>query len=132
MDTVNFRKGNALLDRHGHVAIIKFIGEDDVHAMTKNILTGLPLEPIHLRSSIFLRTGAQNIDDTWYYDYVTHGIKFMEVDGYWYPTLIMHPEMSNENHVEINLNRIEYFHELQNLILTLFHKELEFTENDLY
>lgn len=47
------------------------------------------------------------------------------VRDYYYPTLHKEPEFSSEVEQVIGLNRIQYVHELQNLIFTLQGLELE-------
>ena len=43
-------------------------------------------------------------------------------DGYFYPQIFQDPEMSNESEQAICLTRLDFIHELQNLIYTLFKK----------
>lgn len=93
------------------------------------------INPIPITAEILLANGFVPIlGDTFakYINGVTHVLQIMSADG-WYPLIVQAPEMSHETAQCIDLNKIEFIHQLQNLIYVLSGKEWEVkikTSND--
>ena len=55
----------------------------------------------------------------------THYFELIAAHGYWYPVYAQVPEMSYEDEHRVNINRIQFVHDLQNLFFALTERELE-------
>jgi len=55
----------------------------------------------------------------YYLDLQSHYLEIIPSNGYWYPVIAQVPEMSHEEEQRVSINRIEFVHELQNLIYVL-------------
>lgn len=74
--------------------------------------------PIKLNIYWFNKFDAQIVGDSYiiYKEDGTLCIKFIESEGYYYPHIIQIAEMSSVQENMIALNRIEFVHQLQNLL----------------
>ena len=85
------------------------------------------IKGISITEDWLINFGFQNYH-CWEYRWVTGGLQLIETNGYWYPAVFSHPEMSHEDDQCVSLNRIKYVHELQNLFFAITGKELELKE----
>lgn len=69
--------------------------------------------------------GFQYSDGNYWVNLITHYLDLMPSKELWYPTYVQIPEFSSEEEQRVNLNAIQYVHELQNLYFTLTGVELQ-------
>lgn len=82
-------------------------------------------KPIPLTEEILLKCGFK-VSNTYWIELNggTHHIDLHCINKVYYPILVQEPEMSSEEAQVINLHKIQYLHQLQNLYFALTGEEL--------
>ena len=132
LTTQDLRINNLVQDDSSRNAIVKAISSNTVKLTAVNgvyrcesfedsRIFGIQLTDEYLiNKASFLMVGNHYIFHS--EDLVTSLRLIPSNDGYFYPQIFQEPEMSNESEQVICLHRIEFIHELQNLIYTIFKK----------
>ena len=141
MEAKNLRIGNLFLDHEAEKnQIIWSIEEIKRNTNTSKLLgvsfrsgscwTSLEwVQPIELTNVIMDKLfGEPQFSNGWLFktDQLDVNIEFIESGEHYYPQIKQYPELSSEEIQIVSLNRIKYFHELQNLIFAIQGEEFEF------
>lgn len=87
------------------------------------------IDPIPLTEDWFNKFGfIKDNNGSYWVNLQTHYLSLIPSYGFWYPTYAELPEMSHEDEQMVNLNTIEFIHQLQNLYFALTGKELTLPE----
>jgi len=111
-----------ILEKSAHLKWVRDGKEFVVNASIGSI-EGMPInEEFLINKANFVMTGNYYI----YYggDLITSLRLIPSNDEYFYPQIYQEPELSSEDYQIIGLPRIQYKHELQNLLYTLFKIEI--------
>ena len=81
------------------------------------------IEPIQLEKEI-LNDNFKSDNGNFWIDLQTHYLELITVGRDWFPIYSQLPEFSSEDEQRVNLNSIQFVHQLQNLYFTLTGKEL--------
>jgi hypothetical protein len=100
-----------------------------IYAPPAILLNELSLIPIELTCEILTDCGFKTDDNgNQWFNLQTHYLELiLAADGFYYPIYVQMPELSCEPEQRINLQRIKYVHQLQNLYFILTGEELEIT-----
>ena len=110
------RIGNLVEEPKGFVHKVKRIDEKST-----SLRFGLDITPERLSACGFLKDQA----GVYYIDLFGNCLELIDSNGYWHPIYVQPPELSNGFEQRVNLKRIRYFHQLQNLFFVLTGKELK-------
>jgi len=81
------------------------------------------IEPIQLEKEV-LNDNFKSDNGNFWIDLQTHYLELITVGSDWFPIYSQLPEFSSEEEQRVNLNSIQFVHQLQNLYFTLKGEEL--------
>lgn len=125
MEAKNLRIGNLVKSESEKSEVFELdwdVERGRINYIGDNNYDGIPLSDDWLIDFGFQKYHA------WEYRWMTGGLQLIETNGFWYPAVFSHPEMSHEDDQCVSLNRIQYVHELQNLFFAITGEELELKE----
>lgn len=110
-----------MFNSHGKQAIQIMLSDKFTYIFLEEDLNPEPIEESDLRELGFANSG----DSRWV-DFQTHYLELTpSAEGYWYPVYAQYAELSSEDEQRVSLNRIQYLHELENLVWVLKGIKLE-------
>lgn len=134
LNTKDLRIENLVQDSNDRLAIVNTISSNTARLTALNgsyifetfrddAIKGVKLtDELLINKAKFLMVGNHYVFHS--EDLITSLLLIPSEDGYFYPQIFQEPEMSNEREQAVCLHRIEFFHELQNLLYTHFKTEI--------
>lgn len=132
MKVQELRIGNLVYDNNNEVITVDALDEGGVNPYhpTDDLHVGSveydEVKPIPLTEEWLLDFGfCKNKNNDYWLGWITGYLELIPSKGFFYPQLVSIPELSNENEQRVPFRRIEFVHDLQNVIFALTGEELK-------